>query len=104
MEDHYKNVKRFLGYRVSREGEVQSGWGRGNPKRLTERWVALKPIPGRGGYFTVNLHAGGVKTCRYIHHLVLEAFVGPRPPGRICCHNDGDRLNNRVGNLRWDTY
>jgi HNH endonuclease len=35
---------------------------------------------------------------------VLEAFVGSRPPGLICCHGDGDPANNRVENLRWDTY
>jgi hypothetical protein len=40
----------------------------------------------------------------YVHRLVLVAFVGPRPPGLVCCHNDGNPLNNRVENLRWDTY
>ena len=39
-----------------------------------------------------------------VHVLVLEAFVGPRPDGMVCCHNDGDATNNRVENLRWDTY
>jgi hypothetical protein len=29
----------------------------------------------------------------------LEAFVGPRPPGLVCCHEDGDPANNRVENL-----
>ena len=37
------------------------------------------------------------------HVLVLEAFVGPRPPGADACHNDGNRSNNRLTNLRWDT-
>jgi hypothetical protein len=37
------------------------------------------------------------------HVLVLEAFVGPRPHGKVCCHNDGDFSNNRLDNLRWDT-
>jgi hypothetical protein len=37
------------------------------------------------------------------HHLVLEAFVGPRPDGMQCCHGDGNRQNNSPGNLRWDT-
>jgi hypothetical protein len=104
MEDHYKDIDGFPGYRVSREGDIQSCWGRGNPKRLTDAWRTLKPVPRRGGYLGVNLHAGGVKVTRYVHHLVLEAFVGQRPPGHICCHNDGDRLNNRADNLRWDTY
>lgn len=37
------------------------------------------------------------------HTLVLTAFVGQRPVGLECCHNDGDPWNNHVDNLRWDT-
>lgn len=39
-----------------------------------------------------------------IHRLVLAAFVGAPPEGLIGCHNDGNKLNNHVSNLRWDTY
>jgi hypothetical protein len=39
----------------------------------------------------------------YVHHLVLEAFVGPRPAGRQAAHGDGDKANNVVTNLRWAT-
>lgn len=35
--------------------------------------------------------------------LVLEAFVGPRPEGMFCCHNNGDCTDDRVDNLRWAT-
>ncbi len=38
-----------------------------------------------------------------VHHLVLEAFVGPRPPGLVGCHYDDDWRNNHLSNLRWDT-
>jgi hypothetical protein len=38
-----------------------------------------------------------------IHLLVLEAFVGARPPGMEGCHNDGNPANNRLDNLRWGT-
>jgi hypothetical protein len=71
---------------------------------MTDNWIPLKPIPDRGRHLSVNLHRGGRKIRRYIHHLVLEAFVGERPPGAICCHWDGDPANNRASNLRWDTY
>ena len=37
------------------------------------------------------------------HTLVLTAFVGPRPQGLECCHNDGNPWNNHIDNLRWDT-
>lgn len=37
------------------------------------------------------------------HVAVLEAFVGPRPAGLYACHNNGDKHDNRLANLRWDT-
>lgn len=39
----------------------------------------------------------------YVHHLVLEAFIGPRPLEMECLHGDGDCTNNRLENLRWGT-
>lgn len=41
---------------------------------------------------------------KQLHHLVLEAFVGPCPEGLIGCHYDDDQSNNRLENLRWDTW
>lgn len=38
-----------------------------------------------------------------IHCLVLEAFIGPRPDGHQASHLDGDRTNNRLDNMRWET-
>lgn len=38
-----------------------------------------------------------------IYRLVLEAFYGPCPKGYQACHNDGDRTNDVLTNLRWDT-
>jgi hypothetical protein len=37
------------------------------------------------------------------HILVLEAFVGPRPPGAVARHLDGNPRNNTLDNLIWDT-
>jgi hypothetical protein len=103
MDDQFRTIEGYPAYRVSRDGDVQSRWSRTVYKRLTETWLPLKPIH-RGGYLTVNLSDGLKKTCHSVHRLVLEAFVGPRPVGLICCHNDGDPSNNRVENLRWDSY
>ena len=57
------------------------------------------------GYKQVGLHfqEAGVAVTATVHHLVLQAFVGPRPPGLIACHGDGNPANNHVSNLRWDT-
>ena len=57
----------------------------------------------KDGYRRVSLYRGRSRSNRSIHALVLEAFVGPRPPGQEACHNNGDRADNRLDNLRWDT-
>jgi hypothetical protein len=66
-------------------------------------WLPLKPIRKQSGHLFVNLVRGGIKKCRAVHRLVLEAFVGPCPPGYQCCHWDGDPGNNHLENLRWGT-
>lgn len=48
--------------------------------------------------------ADGRGVTRKVHQLVLEAFVGPRPPGMEGCHADDDFTNNRLTNLRWGTH
>ncbi len=103
MDDHFRIIDGYPGYMISRDGEVQSRWSRVGHRSLTETWLPLKPIQGRQ-YLTVNLSDGVRKRHRFIHRLVLEAFVGPCPDGMVCCHNDGNPTNNCLTNLRWDTY
>jgi len=56
------------------------------------------------GYLTVILKRDGKSWYPTVHSLVLTAFHGPRQEGLCGCHADGDRKNNNVSNLRWDTY
>jgi hypothetical protein len=89
---------------------------------VTETW---RSIPGHDGRYVVSdqgrvasargvlspgLHNGypfvtltAPRRTYRVHTLVLLAFVGPPPEGCECCHEDGDRANNRLTNLRWDT-
>lgn len=39
-----------------------------------------------------------------VHRLVALAFLGPRPEGMEVCHQDGNRANPRLDNLRYDTH
>src|SRR5574337_608967 len=56
------------------------------------------------GYLTVMLSKHGTTKGFYVHSLVLEAFVGPRPDGMEACHYpDSNRDNCALSNLRWDT-
>lgn len=69
----------------------------GHERRVYGQPLKLYPRS-QGHYLEVGLGRG---TRRYVHILVLEAFVGLRPPGLMGLHEDDDKLNNRVGNLRW---
>lgn len=87
-----------------------------------ERWL---PVPGFEGLYEVSDHgrvrnierllrpsrqqrghrlvALGSTAQRYVHRLVLEAFVGPAPQGMECRHLNGDPSDNRLTNLAWGT-
>lgn len=65
--------------------------------------VTLRPGTGTTGALYVNLSNGTTKV-RRVHQLVLEAFVGPCPPGMEGCHWDDNKENNALTNLRWDTH
>ncbi len=43
----------------------------------------------------------GDKCVEWLHRVVLEVFVGPRPDGAITRHLNGDPGDNRVCNLAW---
>lgn len=82
-------------YRVGDDGSVWSKSRHGS-------WKRLKPTADHGGHVRVCL-GRGLANKRYVHRLVLEAFIGPRPEGMECCHNDGNPANNVLENLRWGT-
>lgn len=83
-------------YEISDLGRVKSF------KRGRER--ILKPmLIGRPKYCAVALHKGGVRNVRKIHHLVLETFVGERPPGMMGLHDNDVSTDNRLENLSWGT-
>lgn len=64
----------------------------------------LKAPLDTGGYPHVRLAlgGGGYRT-RRVHCLVLLTFAGPRPAGHEGCHGNGDKTDNHIDNLRWDT-
>lgn len=89
------------GYFVSADGEVFSTrWWRGQPKVMVRR---LKLTHTNCGYLVVSLMVNGRITQGKVHQLVLKTFIGDAPQGCEACHNNGDRTDNHLTNLRWDT-
>lgn len=85
--ERWRHLPRDVGYTVS-----DTGWVRGVHGYLMRQQVI------RGGYRRVPLRDG---TRHLVHRLVLEAFVGPCPPGHEASHEDGNPENNNLSNLRW---
>ena len=100
-EVEYRAVGKLPGYRVGDDGSAWSCWkrGAGGKPVMSDDWRKLKGIVHEKGYLTIGVRGRH----HYIHVLVLEAFVGPCPPGMECRHADGDPTNNRLSNLSWGT-
>lgn len=95
-------------YEVSDQGRVRSvkreivfsdGRVRTFPSKLLKSWV--NPNTGRN---EVGLSVNQKCHTARVYVLVMAAFVGPCPDGKIICHSDGDRTNDALGNLRYGTY
>ena len=110
--EHWAWIPGFDGrYQVSDAGNVRSvsryvitGHGKTwKPGRILKPHLSHKNRPGVD-YLQVWLCRDGYEVRQKIHRLVLLAFRGEPPAGTEACHNDGDRFNNRLSNLRWDTH
>lgn len=98
-------------YEVSDQGRVRSrpyvitlrGQRAGEQRRVPGK--ILTPGAGPDGHLYVFIGSvtDGTRHRRAVHHLVLETFIGPRPPGQESLHGNGDSADNRRRNLRWGT-
>ncbi len=95
-------------YEVSDLGRVRSldrmVWSRGHKSMYLKRGHLLTPTPDTHGYLGACLTDRARKQIKpLVHHLVLNAFVGPCPPGQERRHGPGGRQDNRLVNLCYGT-
>jgi len=102
MTEIWLPIPNLPGYEASDQGQIRSVDRVIETKRGPQRHrgCLLRPAPGKDGKLCVIVSGQRI---RRVHQLVLEAFHGPCPPGQEGCHNNGDELDNRPENLRWDT-
>ena len=107
----WKPIPNYEGmYEVSNHGRVRACAReiKYKNKRGTEitRFCKERDLVARmrgNGYLYVDLWKGNKGKLCAVHSLVLEAFIGPRQEGYVCCHKDDVKTNNYIGNLRWGT-
>lgn len=98
MKETWKEIHDGF-YEVSDLGRIR----RAKPGISTFVGRIVSPNLGAGGYLQVQLN-GSIKQRRYLHHLVAESFLGPRPDGHVVNHKDCNRQNNALENLEYLTY
>jgi hypothetical protein len=92
-------------YEVSNQGNVRSldriiHTSKGSRKYKSKLLTGTPTGP--RGYLAVRL-SWPKRQKFYIHVLVATVFHGARPKDMDCCHCNGNLLDNRASNLRWDT-
>lgn len=74
----------------------------GEPVALRIKGRVLRPWTDANGYLVVYVCGGGRRDAVNVHRLVAAAFLEPSPLSEVN-HLDGDKQNNRPGNLEWST-
>lgn len=89
----FKQVFGFPSYYINLKGFIWS----------SKSYKYLRPCI-RYGYLRIELSHNNKPYHKFLHRLLLETFIGPCPQGMESCHNSGNKLDNRLKNLRWDTH
>ena len=93
--EEWRSVVGYEGlYEVSNLGRVKTV-KTGRIKKFTSHCLDTRPF--------LQIWKNNTPKIFRPHTLVLTAFIGPRPDGMECCHNDGNPWHNMLSNLRWDT-
>lgn len=109
LPDNYREIPGWPGYFLSEDGTPWTNWYMGRDElgrivRLKSCAITkLKTVKNRFGYHLLRLSDGGRRSCGMLSRAMLLTFCGPAQPGMCACHNDGNKDNNHISNLRWDT-
>lgn len=80
-------------YKISTDGRIMRYW------KTRRRWQYHTPSPLSGGYLRVHINYEPIK----VHQLVSRMFI-PNPENKETInHKNGNKHDNRVDNLEWNT-
>ena len=98
MQEIWKDIEGYEGYKVSNLGRIKS-----LNYNHTGKEKILKLRLNSDGYYYVFLCKNGEMKNFKVHRLVALSFI-PNPENKECIdHINGIKVDNRVENLRWCT-
>jgi hypothetical protein len=101
IDENWKSIPSWEGrYDVSDLGNIRSLSYRGVKRKEP---LIMKASFNDWGYLQIALFDRRWKKHYRVASLVLLAFVGPRPKGKEVSHLDGNKTNNKLSNLRYET-
>ena len=96
------NIPGFIGYHVSKTGNVYSRYVRGSRGKLSNDFTPLRPKK-RPKYHSVSLYRDGKSTKIFVHRLVAMVYLSNPNNLPIVMHLDNNIYNNYYKNLKWGT-
>lgn len=93
LNNVFRKIKDFENYLVNEKGEVWSS----KSHKLLKPYIAQ-------GYLIVSLRKGDRTYKKSVHRLILETFVERSLKDCVGHHEDFNRKNNSLNNLRWVSY
>ena len=104
MNEVWKDIPGYEGlYQVSNLGRVKSlERVTARERLLIAKERILQPAE-RKGYLLVAIGARGERKTYSVHRLVAQAFIPNTENKRTVNHKDGNKHNNAVSNLEWNT-
>lgn len=86
-------------------GDDGSAWCcKNRAGRITRRYRKLACPPDKRGYRRFTLSNGKNKKNIFVAPLIAMLFIGPRPRGKLVCHEDDNRTNDKLSNLYYGTH
>lgn len=95
MEEQFRKIDGYDFYEISNYGTIINTKFGDKQRKLTIN---------KKGYYKINLSLGSKRTTKLVHCLVADTFkdfVGEQGEFKYINHKDGNKLNNRVDNLKW---
>lgn len=90
----YKHIQSTHHHYIDENGNVLNSM----TNKILTQWINIKT-----GYPSVSINEFGKATNRTVHSLLAETFIPNPEHKRTVNHIDGNKCNNSLDNLEWNT-